>query len=220
MNKKYEKLMDLAAKESVSDAKLGHIIELLREDSKVEAERAFNKSMADLQREIPVIARGAQAHNTKYARLEDLDSKIKPIYTKLGFSVVFDTFSKGDEVIVYVAEVRHIDGFSKTASVKLPDDTSGNKNNVQSKGSAMSYARRYLLMMIFNIVTCDEDDDGNLGENYLITDSQADALNSLLDKTESDRDKFLDFMGVKSVQLIAAADYNKAMNLLKKKAKK
>jgi hypothetical protein len=64
--------------------------------------------------------------------------------------------------------VAHRDGYSREYSIDMPADGKGARgNDVMTKthatGSATTYGRRYLLMMIFNLSV--EDDDGNAAAN-------------------------------------------------------
>ena len=61
----------------------------------------------------------------------------------------------------------HEAGHTKRYHVDLPIDSTGikgsvNKTGVHANGSTYSYARRYLTMMIFNVVLTNEDNDGNV----------------------------------------------------------
>ena len=83
-------------------------------------------------------------------------------------------------------------------------------NKTHAGGSALSYAKRYLLLMIFNVTIGDpgraSDDDGNsAGGNNTITDKQAAELIKLLDDAGGDKRKFCEAMGVDGIALIAAS---------------
>ena len=101
---------------------------------------------------------------------------MRPIYTKHGISLSFDTADGAPldyvRIVCYVSK----GGFSRTYHVDMPADGKGAKGgDVMTKthatGSAISYGQRYLLKMIFNVSTGEADDDGNaagsLKQNYL-----------------------------------------------------
>lgn len=56
--------------------------------------------------------------------------------------------------------VTHIDGHSERTSMTGPEDHSGFKNAIQSRGSSATYLERYSLIGAFGIVTADSDPDG------------------------------------------------------------
>jgi ERF superfamily len=136
-----------------------------------EAEQEFRNYMALAQAEMEPIAKDLENPQTRsrYSSLAALDAAIRPIYTKYGFAVTFDTepWPEPNNILVvcYVERGRH----SRRHQVPMPCDTKGPRgNDVMTKthatGSAVSYGRRYTLCMGFNLVTA--DDDGNRAGGY------------------------------------------------------
>lgn len=183
------------------------------------AEAAFNQAMAKLQPEMPVIERSAKGHNSKYAKYEDIDEQLRPLYTAHGFSVSFTSRKDGQDVI-YFGTLRHVDGHAEIAQIDLPADSGGSKNAIQAKASTMTYAKRYLLTMLLNVVTKDEDDDGDRGGATVLDNEIAagidQRINELPDAAEY-KPKFLSYMKVKAVNDIRARDLQKAEIALKAK---
>ena len=133
-----------------------------------DASRAYADAMKACQKEMPSIhkrGRNKQTNST-YALLEDINRQITPIYTRHGFSLSFGTVrSELDDHVGIVCDVMHDGGFSKTYTYDAPIDNVGikgekNKTSTHGRGSAISYGRRYLILMIFNL-TIGDDDDGN-----------------------------------------------------------
>jgi hypothetical protein len=96
------------------------------------------------------------------------DRALRPIYTKHGFSLSFDTAdgAPADHVRV-VCRSRTATATSEPPHLDMPADGKGAKGgDVMTKthaiGAAVTYGKRYLLGMIFNIAV-GEDDDGNAG---------------------------------------------------------
>jgi len=134
-----------------------------------DSERAFNDAMSAAQSSMGRIAADSENPQTRsaYASYAQLDRHVRPIYTKNGFSLSFNTGDSGKEnelrVICYVS---HAAGHTRTYTVDMPSDGKGAKGgDVMTKthatGSAMSYGSRYLLKAIFNIAVGEGDDDGN-----------------------------------------------------------
>lgn len=134
-----------------------------------QASAAFNAAMVQAQKRIRPVVRmsfNTQA-NSGYAKLEDIDKQISPVYTEEGFSLSFGT---ADSPLAghlrVVCDVMHEQGHTKQYHMDLPLDSAGiagkvNKTGVHAHGSTNSYARRYLTMNIFNVVMVNEDNDGN-----------------------------------------------------------
>jgi hypothetical protein len=125
--------------------------------------------MADAQSEmLPVVRDAKNSHlGNRYARLETIDAAMRPIYTRHGFSVRFGSApSPREGDIRIICTVAHSGGYFEENHLDAPLGTTGSQGGrtqttpVQSVGSAVTYLRRYLLTMVFNIVLADDDDDG------------------------------------------------------------
>ncbi len=133
------------------------------------AEVEFNLAMNAVQSELGRIAPDLNNPQTKskYASYAALDRIIRPIYTKHGFSLSFDSGDSAPETVVAYCFVSHREGHTrKYQSPAMPSDGKGAKGgDVMTKthatGAAMSYAMRYLLKFIFNIAVGEDDTDGN-----------------------------------------------------------
>jgi hypothetical protein len=190
------------------------------------AEIAFNQAMARLQPILPVIRhdKSIQHNNkliSKYASYEAIDEQIRPLYTSEGFSLSFNSKKHEDGTVTYYGTLSHRDGHSRTAEMDLPSDASGAKNAIQAKGSTISYAKRYLITMLLNLVTSGEDDDGKAGGAQPITEAQVKEIEELAEQVGADLPAFLKYMGADEVASIPSRDYGKALNALnaKKNAK-
>ena len=64
----------------------------------------------------------------------------------------------------------------------LPPDVGPGRNALQAMGSTLSYAKRYLAEMLFNIVRENEDDDGQAGGTRRIGGDQKAQLVELMMK--------------------------------------
>ena len=95
--------------------------------------------------------------------------EIRPIYTGDGFSL---SFSEKDCPIAgyirLVCYVSHTAGHTRTYQKDWPIVTKGPKGNdvmtpTHAHRAADSYAKRYLVKDIFNVVIAKEDNDGGAG---------------------------------------------------------
>lgn len=137
-----------------------------------QAQQAFNSALAAAQREMPLI--GKDRHNSQtnsdYATLDAINAQIVPIYTRHGLALSFDTTDSPLEGHVrVVCRVTHTGGHSQTYTHDNPLDLTGiggkvNKTATHGRGSAITYARRYLTLLIFNLRTGYDDDGNGAGE--------------------------------------------------------
>lgn len=133
------------------------------------AKVAFNESMRLAQTEMPKIKRNKENKEThsKYADLEAVTDAAVPIYTKHGFSLSYGTADcpiPGHYRVT--ALCAHVAGFERQYQADVPIDNTGpkgtqNKTMTHGFGSTMSYGRRYMICLIFNITLTNEDTDGN-----------------------------------------------------------
>jgi hypothetical protein len=152
-------------------AKFEALLRMQREVVADQAKREFNAAMAHAQAEMDPVTRDARnAHtNSRYARLETVDAQMRPIYTRHGFSVRYGSVQHPREGWLRIkCTIAHAGGYFEEHHLDAALDTSGsagkaNKTPVQAVGSTVTYLRRYLLCMAFNIVMADEDNDGNGG---------------------------------------------------------
>ena len=97
--------------------------------------------------------------NSAYSSLAGIIRMTTPVLSANGLAVsqVFDVTEEGKTVLV--TQLRHVGGESIESQLVLRTT----KDDMQSLGSAISYARRYSLMAILNISTTldPHDDDGN-----------------------------------------------------------
>lgn len=184
-----------------------------------QAEMSFNQAMTRLQPKLPTIAHKSQIAfkgtvQSTYAKYEDIDEVIRPLYTAEGFSLSFNT-EVSDGGAIVIGTLSHEAGHSRTASIPLPLDSSGSKNNIQAMGSTISYGKRYLVGMLLNIVTKGEDDNGQASDVLSIEDAAK--IDLRIVEVKADKKKFLDFMGVDDVRKIRMKDFGKALNALASK---
>lgn len=202
-------------------------IERLREmlaiqvDIETRAERrAYNQAMAAAQASLARVSADASNPQTKskYATLGALDRAVRPVYSEHGFALEFDTADGAPEGhIRVVCDVSHGAGYTKRFHIDMPADGKGAKGgDVMTKthatGSAVSYGRRYLILMIFNLAV--GDDDGNAAGGSTISAEQEQALAVAVAAAEADIDRFLGVFKVESLGDLPAKDYIRAMGML------
>jgi len=214
----------VAADPNSDVSKLERMLDMQERIMAKQAEMDFNSAMTRLQKVLPIIHQSAQIKHgdkliAKYAKYEDIDRQIRPFYSAEGFSISFNSQRQPDGTVVYYGTVAHEGGHSRTAEIVLPADKGPGRNDVQAQGSTISYAKRYLVMMLLNLVTTGEDDDGHAAGAKTVNDDQTKELEELIVKAGADREKFLEHFKVTDVTDLTAADYKKALALLKAKIK-
>jgi hypothetical protein len=159
----------LAKDQNVDVDKLERLMQMHERATARLAQEKFNAAMSAAQTEMRPVAVDSDNPQTKskYASYEAIDRVLRPIYTKHGFGLSFDTGEGApDQWVRVLCYVTHAGGYARTYHADMPADGKGAKGGdvmtrTHAVGAAMSYGMRYLLKMIFNVAVGDEDTDGN-----------------------------------------------------------
>lgn len=165
-------VMRAAADPNVDADKMERLWAIAKEAQANQARREYADAMSAVQAELPKIIRDRENKQTNsyYATLDNIIRQISPVYARHGFSLTFGTEDSPEpKCIRIVCKVMHAGGHSEEVRYDQPIDDVGiqgsvNKTQVHARGSAVTYGRRYLTLMVFNLNT-GFDDDGNAAQN-------------------------------------------------------
>lgn len=171
--------------------KLRELLALKREFDADLARKAFHEAFAAAQGEIPTVVKNRENKHTKsnYADLAAIEQAVMPVIARRGLSVRF--YPVKSEIAGHYGVdcvVSHQMGHSESYHADVPADGAGmqgaaNKTATHAFGSTMTYGRRYLLCMIFNIATSDDDDGNAAGSgDQNISEPQYLELQDLIEK--------------------------------------
>jgi hypothetical protein len=213
-----------AADPNVDVDKLERLLAMQERVLAREAEQAFNAALLSAQDEIRPIHRNKKnsSTNSTYADLEAVSDAIDPIFRTHGFTSSFGTTDCPLEGHYRVTcRLSHTGGHSRDYQADVPADMAGVKGN-QNKtathgfGSALSYGRRYLKLLIADVPTT--DDDGRAASNGgPINAEQVRVLNGLCDAVKADKAAFCRYLKIDALPDLAAGEYNNAVHVLTQK---
>lgn len=219
-------IIERAARDpSVDIGKMRELLAMRKDMMAFEAERSYDAAMRTAQEEMRPIAVNASNPQTKsrYATFHALDGALRPIYTKHGFSLSFGTGegAPADHVRI-TCRVAHNAGHRENHQIDMPTDGKGAKgNDVMTKthatGAAITYGRRYLEGMIFNIAIA-PDNDGNgapANESDAIDAMQCRYLMDLIETAKADEKKIIDYVQGDSIETLTIAQFKKAEQALR-----
>lgn len=215
-----------AADPNVDVGKMKALTDLRRQLRMEAAEEEFNLAMTACQSEMRSVMADAKSDKGKYATLYGVDKALRPIWVGHGFSISFNTadcpLADHTRVLAYVSRGL----YTRTYQYDVAVDPKGARgNDVMTKthagGSALSYGKRYVLLMIFNVTInkgMDRDDDGRAaGGDLPITKAQLAELIKLKDMAGADVAKFCEVMKVESMADIPASRFEEAKTQLNRK---
>lgn len=92
-----------------------------------------------------------------YVTLDSIIKEVRPVLAKFNLAVIQDVTSGENSISVTTMIIHETGQWLKHEGLKIQLA----KMDAQSIGSAVTYARRYTLLAILNLVGTDDDDDGN-----------------------------------------------------------
>jgi hypothetical protein len=191
------------------------------------AKQAFDNAIALAKGEIPPIVKNRQVDfstgkgRTAY-RYEDFSavaSAVDPVLARHGLSYRFRSEQQGNRLRV-TCRLSHADGYGEETSLEAANDESGNKNALQSVGSAATYLQRYSLKLALGLAASNDDDDGQATSSPTIDADELAFLEQSLRETASDVAKFLQTLGAASLEAMTVSQYKRGVVLLEEKKRR
>lgn len=177
--------MIMAAVQGNSDLeKVEKLLELQERWEKRQAEKAYNKAIANFKANPPEIIKESSVDftglkgrvNYKYASLANVIEKVTPELSKHGLTISWRTNQNGK--INVSCRISHELGHYEETSLCADADTSGSKNPIQAIGSTITYMQRYTALALLGLACADQDDDGRASSPSTSTPITADVVNA------------------------------------------
>ena len=194
------------------------------------AKQAFDNAIALAKGELGPIVKnrkvdftskreGGARTNYRYEDFAAVASAVDPVLARHGLSYRFRSEQQGQRLKV-TCRVSHADGYGEETTLEAANDESGNKNAIQSVGSAATYLQRYTLKLALGLAASNDDDTSEDPDLGPIQPDDIAYVEQLLRDTESDVPKFLETMGAPSVAELNAGQYRRAIALLNEKKRR
>jgi hypothetical protein len=157
----------------------------------------------------------------KYRSCEDILEAVKPLLGDLVLTISDDIVEVGGRVYVKATvSINSGSGTLSTTAFARESETKKGMDDSQITGSASSYARKYALNGLFCIDdTKDADATNQHDKPSVIDESQLAVIYDLLDKTDSDIEKFCKAFHIEGVEAMLSSQFDKAMGALNRKLK-
>jgi hypothetical protein len=210
---------------NVDIAKMQALLQMREKLMAQEAERAYTEAMNHVQSAVPpiykqrkIIAKGTL--RSKYASLEDIDKVLRPLMIEAGFSISYSTDDVPPKGIRLILTVKHHAGHSEQFDLVLPLDKSEFRSETQNVASTVSFGRRILLCLAFNVITLETDTDGNPPGDFIAQEQALTIFALLRDcRINAKDEKFLAWAGADSVEHIHRSEYNRVVANLEERKK-
>lgn len=161
-------LIQLAIQKDVDVSKLEKLMELRERWESNEARKLFLEAMSKFQSECPPLLKTKKVAfkdvRYNYAPLGEIAATITPKLRECSLSYRWE-MNDTNGSIQCTCIVSHVAGHSEKTTMSANKDASGGKNEIQQRGSTITYLQRYTLIGALGISTADEDNDGQTQQN-------------------------------------------------------
>lgn len=209
-------LIALAIEKGADVDSLAKLMDLQERQMDKQAEQDYNRAITGFQSELKPISKNKTSYVGAYATLDHIAKTIAPLMQQYELSYSFES-SISEGIVEVTCKISHINGHKESARFTAPIDPNAKVNDMQKTASALSYARRYALQLALGITTTDEDDDGYNGGTAVITDDQVITLTDLISEVKADKDNFLKYLKVDSLDCLPSTKYEQAKTALEAK---
>lgn len=146
---------------------LEKLMELKERHEANEARKLFFQSFNEFQANCPDLRKNKEVNfgQTKfsYAPLSDITRQIGKVLKQAGLSYRWEIQDDNTQIKV-TCLISHFAGHTEKTAMSASPDTSGSKNAIQARASAISYMQRYTIIGALGLSTADQDIDGRLPE--------------------------------------------------------
>ncbi len=185
------------------------------------AEREFAAAFNQLMSEMPMIEATKPVPNKdgttryKYAPLDEIEPKVRPIALRNGFSYSFAEGKSDAGTVSKILTIQHKGGHSRSNTFTVRRSTPPNANDSQADGNTHSYAKRGAFCDGFGIVVEHDDDARMIGQP--IGQALANDLENRVMLVGADIEAFLKFAGAGTFPEISDERWPVLDELLKRK---
>lgn len=125
--------------------------------------KSIYEILAEIQAEVISVTKDTKAYSYKYAKIDGVIDELHPYLKKLGAAITSTVVSDGGEFEL----VTRLHFGEQVIPVTCPladwrNTLQGKNNPMQSMGAAISYARRYNLLSMFNMYQAEDNDAADL----------------------------------------------------------
>jgi len=201
------------------------LVALMERREAQQRKERFQEALRLCQMEMPRVEKNGlialKSGGISYARLEDLDACIRPIYQGHGFSVAFDAPMAAEG-----GKIRNVARFSCAGHTETIEITAAASNrsagnltltDAQKVKQTITECRRHLLEMFFNVITVGADE---VPKDDPITEDQALDIHVQLTDIKADMAKFYRLFDVTRLEDLRASQLTEVYARIKQAKEK
>lgn len=219
-------LMSMLSDPNIPADKMEVVMKMRREVLGDQAREAFQEHFAAFSAELPQVERdgtvtlekdGRTMGRYNFTTIENMDTILRPLLAKHGFAISFASVDNKDGVTVTGTMSGW--GWERSSTYTFPPDAGPGRNQLQARGSARRYAKRYIVDDLCNVVRKGKDDDARGALEALIDATQIKELGDLIKSTATVEATFLKRMvtGAETLHDIRQRDFPRLIMALREK---
>lgn len=163
-----DQLLAMAVDKNLDIDKLEKLLAMKERWDAQQAKKTFFAALSMFQKNCPVMQKNKDVKfngklQYRYAPLSEIVDQIKVLLGQCGLTFRWETKDEGTNLSV-TCFITHLDGHSEQNTMTAAADKSGSKNEIQSRGSSITYLQRYTLIGALGISSADPDADGEDGK--------------------------------------------------------
>lgn len=217
-----DKMLQTAIETQTAPEIIKQFMDLKERAMDKEAEMEFNHAMQKFQSLCPPVNKTKEGVYASYAPLDEIKRTIMKPLKRCELSYKWESNVQGEEnpFVTSKCIIKHTKGFSDFSIFTAPVDMRAiekGANLMQRYAQAETFANRRSLCDVLGITSADEDLDGDVDIEIFITEKQIDDLEVLIDDVGVEKERFLNYCKVDSLQKILAKNYPLAVKALEEK---
>ncbi|WP_375641977.1 MULTISPECIES: ERF family protein [unclassified Bartonella] len=213
-----DRILNRALENDVDMDRLERLITLREKEIERQNYQSFVSDLSAMQIKYQKIQKNSINTHTKstYATLDQYIDAVKDTLATYHFALFYRIKSQTTTNVTIEITLSHPSSNQISTEGTFPIDGQGSKNNIQSVGSTITYARRYLLGMLLNVTSDEDDTDGNTLIAG-VTPEQMNEIRELIEQTQAKESDILSFIGVKNLTQMSYKQAQTVLFALKKK---
>lgn len=216
-----ERILNRALENDVDIDRLERLLALREKEIERQNYQSFVSDLSAMQTEYQKIEKTAKNNhtNSKYATLDQYIDAVKDVLAKYNFALFSHIKNQTEKNVTIEMTLSHHSGQKISTQGTFPIDGTGSKNSIQSVGSTLTYARRYLLGMLLNVASKEDDTDGNIPTKPACP-QQINEIKRLMKQTNTEETNLLSYAKVERLDDISDQGAQTILHLLKNKQNK
>ncbi|WP_375685712.1 ERF family protein [Bartonella sp. TT110JLCBS] len=220
-----ERILNKALDSDVDMDRLERLLDLREQEIKRQERQNFVRDLSAVQMAYKNIEQNAINNhtNSKYATLDQYIDAVKDGLATYKFALFYRIKNQTEKNVTIEITLSHPSGNEISTEGTFPIDSTGSKNSIQSLGSTLTYARRYLLGMLLNLASKEDDTDGQMQakeddtNNQKVSSKQIKQIEELIEQTESDKNKLLSYAKVEKLTDMSCETADDVLKILESK---